>query len=286
MYKYIYQIKNIVNQKCYIGQSVDWEDRWRQHQRQLQNHKHENPYLQYAWDKYGEDAFQCTPIDYTEDYNAMEKYYISYFDSLYNKCGYNILPGGDEPPVGSHSKITCEDAWLIKQMLMRGDKTKTILETVQWATPNIISQINIGSSWKEDALNYPLNPQLDPRCVGRDIINEIIYLLSESSMKQKDIAVKYGVSRSFVTALNNGTVMQYYDKSRTYPLRNRRCTGACTDDPDIVLQIISDLQNTTLSQQNIADKNNTTASIVWSINTGKHQKYRQPGISYPIRKCN
>ena len=54
----IYEIVNKINNKRYVGSSVDLYSRFRNHKAQLNNATHENPILQRAWDKYGEDAFE------------------------------------------------------------------------------------------------------------------------------------------------------------------------------------------------------------------------------------
>lgn len=58
----IYQILNTVNNKSYIGSSVQIETRLAKHIRQLNRGKHENSYLQRSFDKYGVEAFQFKPI--------------------------------------------------------------------------------------------------------------------------------------------------------------------------------------------------------------------------------
>lgn len=62
----IYQIRNKINGKKYIGSSQDIEARWVGHKRKLNNGGHYNTYLQRAWDKYGEENFVldiCEEVD-------------------------------------------------------------------------------------------------------------------------------------------------------------------------------------------------------------------------------
>jgi len=53
----IYQIKNIKNNKIYIGCSTQLERRWRTHEGLLKKGKHKNSFLQKEYDKYGKDVF-------------------------------------------------------------------------------------------------------------------------------------------------------------------------------------------------------------------------------------
>lgn len=90
----IYCIENLVNSKKYIGQSVNIHNRWNVHKAELRHNRHDNPHLQNAWNKYGENNFnffileQC---DYTE-LDDKEIFYIRYYDT-YNS-GYNLTIGG------------------------------------------------------------------------------------------------------------------------------------------------------------------------------------------------
>jgi group I intron endonuclease len=54
----IYIIKNIINNKVYIGYSKDIHKRFEQHRKELNNNnKKYNPHLQAAWNKYKEENF-------------------------------------------------------------------------------------------------------------------------------------------------------------------------------------------------------------------------------------
>jgi group I intron endonuclease len=67
----IYKIENTMNGKCYIGQSVDIKNRWKNHRAKLRRGFGDNPYLQNAWNKYGEENFRfsivllCEPFELT-----------------------------------------------------------------------------------------------------------------------------------------------------------------------------------------------------------------------------
>ena len=55
----VYQIRNMLNGKIYIGScSLDLNKRWNHHEHLLGHGDHFNRYLQRAWKKYGSDAFE------------------------------------------------------------------------------------------------------------------------------------------------------------------------------------------------------------------------------------
>lgn len=93
----IYCIENIVNNKKYIGQSVNIYTRWKQHRNELKNNIHRNDHLQNAWNIYKEQSFvfyileQCDR-DRLDD---VEIYYIKLFDTENRDYGYNIESGGN-----------------------------------------------------------------------------------------------------------------------------------------------------------------------------------------------
>ena len=91
----IYYIKNLVNDKMYVGQTGDFTNRWAHHRNDLKNGKHHNVKLQNAWNKYGEDNFEFGVLEECEPdkLNERETYWIEHYDSLKN--GYNLSEGGD-----------------------------------------------------------------------------------------------------------------------------------------------------------------------------------------------
>lgn len=95
----IYKITNNINQKVYIGQSVNIEERIKQHfwKASNKNDISYNSALHLAIRKYGKENFSWSiveecPIDMLDE---KEKYYIKYYNSL-SPNGYNILTGGQK----------------------------------------------------------------------------------------------------------------------------------------------------------------------------------------------
>ena len=92
----IYKIKCLKNNKVYIGQSVNIMQRWYVHKTKLRANKHDNIYLQNAWNKYGERNFEFSIIERCkkEELDSKEEYYIKYYNSFNTDYGFNMTLGG------------------------------------------------------------------------------------------------------------------------------------------------------------------------------------------------
>lgn len=89
----IYAIRNIVNDKVYVGQSVDIWCRWLHHRRHLRKGRHSNPHLQSAWAVYGEGSFELEVLQLEEDrekLEALERAFLVSLASGDSSKGYNM----------------------------------------------------------------------------------------------------------------------------------------------------------------------------------------------------
>lgn len=104
----IYVIQNIINKKCYVGQTKDFDKRWRQHSSRLLANKHENYHLQNAWNKYGADNFVFVIIEEcpSDCRDGREMFWIKEKDSFAN--GYNLDQGGGGCLGYKHSQAEIE----------------------------------------------------------------------------------------------------------------------------------------------------------------------------------
>ena len=78
----IYTIKCLSNEKIYVGSAIDLNGRKAQHFYRLRNNKHDNSYLQNAYNKYGEENFLfeiIEVVDKVENLILFEQKYIDKF---------------------------------------------------------------------------------------------------------------------------------------------------------------------------------------------------------------
>ncbi len=87
----IYIISNLESGKRYIGSSNNLYNRLYQHFKELENNVHANQHFQNAWNKYGEDAFEYSILEYCDEEIRLEreKYYIDTIVPEYNVNGIN-----------------------------------------------------------------------------------------------------------------------------------------------------------------------------------------------------
>lgn len=85
----IYKITNLINNKIYIGQSVNIERRWQEH-----IYQNRNSAIHQAIKKYGIENFIFEIIEECSQSQLDEReiFWIKYFNSYEN--GYNLTPGG------------------------------------------------------------------------------------------------------------------------------------------------------------------------------------------------
>jgi group I intron endonuclease len=87
----VYCIINSYNNKIYIGSSKHIVKRIKNHICNLNNNKHNNTYLQSAWNKYGESLFKFALLCEckTDDLRLIEQNFLDIFQP-YNDIGYNL----------------------------------------------------------------------------------------------------------------------------------------------------------------------------------------------------
>jgi group I intron endonuclease len=86
----IYQIRNLINNKLYIGSSKNIYFRTRRHLADLRNNQHKNQHLQNSFNKYEEENFEFTILEVCEKDLLLERenYWMNTLNPKYNKVSY------------------------------------------------------------------------------------------------------------------------------------------------------------------------------------------------------
>lgn len=155
----IYKITNKVNGKVYIGQAVDIERRWKEHEKRVfyKNGKDYHSPLYRSIRKHGLNNFSFEIIEEcpAEDLNDKEVFYIALYKA-YGQ-GYNQTVGGNNH---THYKLTDEDVTaIIHRLKTTLDNTHSIAKDfgVGFTT---IRGINVGAVYKRDTESYPIRPDM------------------------------------------------------------------------------------------------------------------------------
>lgn len=225
MKKYIYKITNLINGKIYIGQTNNPKRREREHFSLTPSILEDNDgkILYNALLKYGPQNFSFEIIeDKCENYNEKEKFWIKTLNTLI-PFGYNMTEGGEAPPVFHGEQHPMATHFLNEVNEIRNLLANTKLSILEIAkqtnySDSSIRRINSGLLWYDENIIYPIRIE-NTALFKKERMENIIYDLLNSSLTQKEIATKYNVSRTTITAINRG--QNFYQNDIDYPIRKQ-----------------------------------------------------------------
>lgn len=266
--KDIYIIKNDINTKVYIGQALDSNKRFLSHCKGC----YDNSLIDKAIQKYGKEHFWFEILEsQIENFNEKEKYWIKYYNST-NPFGYNILQGGENPPIyygDDHPNVKISDENVYK---LKKDLADTQISLSQLAEKYNISKgqvlrINQGISRASLNEHYPIrqNPNRSGKLSEEDVDN-IIDILRYTYRFNGDIAREYGVEVHAISKINSG--ITHHRDGIQYPIRNWKSSGIILFTYEQVTEIIQALSKTKESIQSIAKRYNVDRRAIESINRG------------------
>jgi len=216
--KIIYKYVNLLtNRVCYVGQTININDRRHQHEEYEAFTEKRDEYnypLSCAIRKYGVENFRCDIIEIVPLNLADEReiYWISYYDTYNN--GYNQTPGGKVK-----GDLSSDDISDIYQFLREG-------KTYQWISDRknisitLISQINNGNAYYNPEIQYPICAKKYGKRLDTDIVDSIREDLIIKQKTIRELAEIYNVGFNVIVRINNGE--SYYNENYTYPLRKGR----------------------------------------------------------------
>lgn len=152
----IYKITNKLNNKVYIGQSINVKRRWQEH-KQCANPTNKSfkatKHLYKAIAKYGISNFKFCLLEEcrVDQLDKLEISYIQLYNSANPAFGYNVQLGGN-----SSKTLTPAYVFEVIAELQLTNETITELAARLGIDRRTIYRINIGESWKQAELSYPI----------------------------------------------------------------------------------------------------------------------------------
>lgn len=166
----IYLIRNNVNNKIYIGQSVNIKRRLQEHIRAAQPQKYKskslrdsNTPIHLAMQKYGVDQFSALVLEQCkrEFLNDREKYWISLLQSNNKEIGYNLTEGGQDNfalkgEKHGQAKLTQKNVDTIIRLLKETDLSFPEIAQKFSVSTSSVCMINTGKTWHNKQIKYPI----------------------------------------------------------------------------------------------------------------------------------
>jgi group I intron endonuclease len=234
----IYQIKNKINNKSYIGSSSRLKLRWNRHQTDLKCNVHHSLALQRTFNKYGYDNFEFIILENCEKDKLLEReqYYLNTLKPEYNICKIAGNCAGVK-----HSSETIE-------------KRRNSLVN-SWEKKELKTQHSKYSRNKKKEDNKIIREQKEQR--NLQIVEDL-----KSGIRQDIIAEKYNLSTPTITQLK-----KKYNVTTDKAKGDRNNFSKLTE---VQVKEIKYLLRDKVKQQTIADKYNVKLRTIKAIQSGQN----------------
>lgn len=203
----IYKIENLLNGKCYIGQTI------RPLNERLGEHLRHSSYIGRALNKYGIENFDIREIDAAstiEELNKKEIYYINEYNTI-KPHGYNLCGGGGNTTGFRHSEMS-------KQKMSKTKKGKYLKEDNPFYGKKHTEETRqkMKEAWKTRVVSEAHKEKLKQAHYKLKVINLDTLEVFDSL---KDAAASIGVNSTQITRVCKGKAhtskgfrWQYYDE--------------------------------------------------------------------------
>ena len=209
----IYKI-TINDYYIYIGQSVDIENRWRQHLTTLQNHKHSNHKLQSIYDKFSDKIkFEIIEECDESELDDKEVFYIEQFKSYNTDYGLNLCLGGN-----SHRKYKTQEernSVSYKHIAILGLRNNNPKYTTNFYT-KIVSSRNLYSRKNQLKRSHPdytieiIENHIDINISDDDLENKVKeYEKSNFIFREKSRQSKFEQSKSEIKQFEQSDLQEF-----------------------------------------------------------------------------
>lgn len=257
----IYLIKNVVNNRAYVGLSNDIMYRWKDHDNKLDQQKHENAFLQRDYDKCGKNAFLKEVLEECEEESLSEK--EVFWGEKLKEQGvelYNIAEFGGKPPI-----MTSESAKKAYQTrLMAGTGISIPGKQLPEELKKKLSEKKKGH-WTGDK-----NPLAK---LSWEIVNNIRNDYKTGHFSSRQLAKKYDVDKSNILFIVQNKT--WIDENYTPPEKNLKKVqkSSCDEEEhpsskltwELVDQIRNEYKNSKVTMKFLAEKYNLSIGYLCRI---------------------
>lgn len=226
----------------------------------------------------------------------VESKWINYYNATDKNIGYNILNQGNAS--GKRGTENCNASFnknqlneIVNLLINETKLSYKDIANLYNVDQTTILRISQGYSYFNPNLNYPLRKNNHDAMKKDSIVDyfhneeELLQLKDDLLYRwdleiENDLAKQYNIPIRIIRSINQGHLFENIGNYK-YPIRNKNIRNNQNFTIDDVLNILSDLRNTTKSMSDIGNKYNIHRNTVSKINKG--EAYIIKDYDYPAR---
>lgn len=209
----IYCYTNLINNKKYIGQTINPKQRFNQHKSSAFNSKDKeyNSLLHRAFRKYGYENFKYEVLaeaETIEELNGLEIYYIAHFNSKIN--GYNLEEGGKNTSkpkseevkkklMQAHAVLTEDEVIMLRKAYQNQESPSKIYKELYQDKMHYNSFLNIWTGSRYSFIMPEVFKNRKHTKLTYELAQQIREEYKNSKISYEKLAKKYSVSKSTVS---------------------------------------------------------------------------------------
>ena len=226
----------------------------------------------------------------------VENKWINYYNAIDKNIGYNILNQGNAS--GKRGTENCNASFnkdqlneIVNLLINETKLSYKDIANLYSVDQTTILRISQGYSYFNPNLNYPLRKNNHDAMKKDSIVDyfqneeELLQLKDDLLYRwdleiENDLAKQYNIPIKIIRSINQGHLFENIGDYK-YPIRNKNIRNNQNFTIDDVLNILSDLRNTTKSMSDIGNEYNIHRNTVSKINKG--EAYIIKNYEYPAR---
>ena len=285
----IYKL-NYDNGKIYIGQALSI------YSRAIEHNSKNIQICDWALKKHQASIEVLEIVNDILQLDNVENKWINYYNATDKNIGYNILNQGNAS--GKRGTENCNASFnkdqlneIVNLLINETKLSYKDIANLYSVDQTTILRISQGYSYFNPNLNYPLRKNNHDAMKKDSIVDyfqneeELLQLKDDLLYRwdleiENDLAKQYNIPIKIIRSINQGHLFENIGNYK-YPIRNKNIRNNQNFTIDDVLNILSDLRNTTKSMSDIGNEYNIHRNTVSKINKG--EAYIIKNYDYPAR---